>query len=62
MVNVYYLIEIKMKKVVALFLIVLLFGCQQKEVVPKPDNLIDKEIIVNILYEYPVAHDRNERE
>ena len=43
-----------MKKVVALFLIVLLFGCQQKEVVPKPDNLIDKEIMVNILYDLSI--------
>ena len=43
-----------MRKLVSLFLLLaILIGCQ-KPAVPKPDNLIDEEVMVDIMYDISI--------
>jgi hypothetical protein len=42
-----------MKKIFVITLSILLFSCSKKSV-PKPDNLIDKDVMVNIIYDTAV--------
>ncbi|WP_313806330.1 DUF4296 domain-containing protein [Flavobacterium sp.] len=47
--NAYYLND-KMKKILVLFTVLALFACNKK-VVDKPDNLLDKNIMIDILFD-----------
>jgi hypothetical protein len=40
-----------MKNYLILLSLILLFSCQNKEIVAKPDNLIDRATMINILYD-----------
>jgi hypothetical protein len=52
--SVYFLTGKSMKKLAFIFTIIVVISCRQGDVVEKPDNLLEEDKMVNILYDMSV--------